>query len=182
MDEKTHFVKQVIEYLYPKKNRVIASVAAVRTFRQTLVGAFTVGGAGLITINATDLAQLNWDIVIYTAIALFLSAVISANVAFEDVSRNGLNSKYMDAANPPAPVYIDTAVVESAVKGLSTSRPFWMVPAPEAAPAPVATAPVEEKKPAAAAVKKATTRAAKKAVADRTITHVEQAPANEIAD
>lgn len=146
---KTHFVKQVFDYLYPAKNRVIAAVAFVRTFKQTFVGAFTVGGAGLITVSATDIAQLNWDIVIAAAIALFLSAVLSAAVAFDDVSRNGLNSKYMDAANPAAPaVSVDPVAVAGVIKQL---RPANFVPAPEetvvAKVGPLTAAPVVETEP-----------------------------------
>ena len=165
---KTHFVKQVLDYMYPSKNRVIAAVAFVRTFKQTFVGAFTVGGAGLITVSATDIAQLNWDIVIAAAVALLLSAVLSAAVAFDDVSRNGLNSKYMDAANPPAPaVIVDPVALNGVIQKL---RPASFVPAP-----------AEEPK----AVAKKTTRktAAKKATAEEPVVmKVEQAPANEIAE
>lgn len=167
---KTHFVKQVIDYMYPAKNRVIAAVAFVRTFKQTFTGAFTVGGAGLITVSATDIAQLNWDIVLATAIALFLSAVLSAAVAFDDVSRNGLNSKYMDAANPPAPaVTVDPVAVNGIIQQL---RPASFVPAPAEAPKAVATKPA----------RKTAAKKAKEVVEETVVTHVEQAPANEIAD
>ena len=162
---KTHFVKQVIDYMYPAKNRVIAAVAFVRTFKQTFTGAFTVGGAGLITISATDIAQLNWDIVLATAIALFLSAVLSAAVAFDDVSRNCLNSKYMDAANPPAPaVVVDPVALNGVIQQL---RPASFVPAPVEAPK--------------ATTKKTTRKSAVKKQEEQ-VTHLEQAPANEIAD
>ena len=154
--------------MYPSKNRVIAAVAFVRTFKQTFVGAFTVGGAGLITVSATDIAQLNWDIVIAAAVALLLSAILSAAVAFDDVSRNGLNSKYMDAANPPAPaVIVDPVALNGVIQKL---RPASFVPAP-----------AEEPK----AVAKKTTRktAAKKTTTEEPVVmKVEQAPANEIAE
>jgi len=154
--EKTHFVKQVVEYLYPAKNRVIAAVAFVRTFKQTLTGAGVVGGGGLITVTATDLATITWDTVLFTGIALVLTALIAAGAAFDDVSRNGLNSKYMDAAVTVAPpVVIDAGAVGAAVKGLSESRPFWMVPAPEVAPVTAAPKAAAKKAPVkkAAAVK-----------------------------
>lgn len=186
MAEKTHFIRQVIDYLYPAQNRVIAAVAFVRTFKQTFTGAFTVGGAGLITVSASDVATITWDVVLYTAAALLLSALLSGGVAFDDVSRNGLNSKYMDAANPAKPaVVVEAAAVGNIVKGLSESRPFWMVPAgtvasPEAAPV-AATEPekVEATKP------KTTGRRAAKKVADevnleKSPTYkVDQAPAVE---
>ena len=175
--EKTHFIKQVFDYMYPAKNRVIAAVAFVRTFKQTFTGAFTVGGAGLITISATDIAVLNWDIVLATAIALFLSAVLSAAVAFDDVSRNGLNSKYMDAANPPAPaVTVDPVALNGVIQKL---RPAFFVPAPTEAPKAVtpATAPAPAKK--APARKKATAAANK--VVENTM-KADQAPAVEIAE
>lgn len=161
--EKTHFVKQVFDYLYPKKNRVIAAVAFVRTFKQTLTGTTVVGGGGLIAINAQDIANLNWDVVLYTAIAVVLTALIAGASAFDDVSRNGLNSKYMDAATTPEPsVVVDPAIVKQLL------RPASFIPAPAEAPK------VQAKKP----VRKA---AAKKVVDNNTM-KVDQAPANEIAD
>lgn len=179
MAEKTHFVKQVFEYLYPAKNRVIAAVAFVRTFKQTLTGAGTVGAGGLITVTANDLALISWDIVIYTAIALVLTAFIAGATAFDDVSRNGLNSKYMDAAAVIAPpVVIDAGAVGTAVKGLSESRPFWMVPAP-------AKAPVVPAAPATAAKKPTSRKAKATAVANKVVENTmkaDQAPAVEIAE
>lgn len=176
--EKTHFVRQVIDYMYPAKNRVIAAVAFVRTFKQTIVGAFTVGGAGLITISATDIAQLNWDIVIAAAIALFLSAVLSAMVAFDDVSRNGLNSKYMDAANPPAPaVTVDPVALNGVIQKL---RPASFIPAPAADKD--AEQPVTAKKPTA---RKTSAKAKAEAAANKVVANTmkaDQAPAVEIAE
>lgn len=128
--EKTHFIKQVFEYLYPAKNRVVASVAFVRTFKQTLTGAFTVGGTGLIAINAGDIANLNWDVVMWTVIAVVLSGLLSAGVAFDDVSRNGLNSKYMDAANPAKPEVILQPAQVAKIGGQLIGRPSNFVPAP----------------------------------------------------
>ena len=145
MAEKTHFVKQVFEYLYPAKNRVIAAVAFVRTFKQTLTGSLTVGGTGLIAVNATDIAQLTWDIVMYAGIAVLLSALLSAGVAFDDVSRNGLNSKYMDAANLPAPaVVISPTLVGDSIKQLN-AKPAEMKPAPAVNPAATPVAVAEKK-------------------------------------
>jgi hypothetical protein len=183
--EKTHFVKQVVEYLYPAKNRVIAAVAFVRTFKQTLTGAGVVGGGGLITVTANDLALISWDIVIYTGIALVLTAFIAGATAFDDVSRNGLNSKYMDAAAVIAPpVVIDAGAVGTAVKGLTESRPFWMVPAPAKAPViptePVTAAPADKLAARKASVKAKATAAANKVV-ENTM-KADQAPAVEIAE
>jgi hypothetical protein len=142
---KTQFVRQVIDYMYPAKNRVIAAVAFVRTFKQTLTGALAVGGTGLITVNATDIANLTWEIVGYTVIALVLTALIAAGTAFDDVSRNGLNSKYMDAATIPAPeVIVTTDVVKQML------RPAMFVPAPAEAPKTAAKKPATRKKAAPA--------------------------------
>lgn len=163
---KTHFIKQVFDYLYPKKNRVIAAVAFVRTFKQALTGTTVVGGGGLIAINATDIANLNWDVVLYTAIAVILTATIAGASAFDDVSRNGLNSKYMDAATTPEPSIIVTPEI---VKQLA--RPAFFTPAPAEAPKTVAKS---------AARKKATPKAT--AVANKVVENtmkVEQAPAVE---
>ena len=181
--EKTHFIQQVIEYLYPAKNRVIAAVAFVRTFKQTLTGAGVVGGGGLITVTANDLAAINWDIVIYTAIALVLTALIAAAAAFDDVSRNGLNSNYMDAAAVIAPpVVIDAGAVGATVTGLQKSRPFWMVPAPAKAPEVPAAPATAAKKPAA---RKSSAKAKATAVANKVVENTmkaDQAPAVEIAE
>lgn len=178
--EKTHFVKQVFDYLYPKKNRVIAAVAFVRTFKQTLTGTLTIGGTGLITINATDLAQLNWDIVIATGVAILLSAILSAGVAFDDVSRNGLNSKYMDSVNPPAPaVTVDPATVAGVIKQL---RPASFIPAPAADKDAEQSPAVTAKKPA---TRKASAKAKAEAAANKVVENTmkaDQAPAVEIAE
>jgi hypothetical protein len=127
--EKTHFVKQVFDYLYPSKNRVVAAVAFVRTFKQTLTGAFTVGGTGLIAINASDISNLDWTVVGWTVVAVLLSAFLSAGVAFDDVSRNGLNSKYMDAATAPAVTIKPEDVAR--VGNQLLKRPASFVPASE---------------------------------------------------
>lgn len=127
--EKTHFIRQVFDYMYPAKNRVIAAVAFVRTFKQAITGTTVVGGSGLIAINATDIASLNWEVVMYTAIAVVLTALIAGASAFDDVSRNGLNSKYMDAMTTPEPsVVIDPKAVQQFL------RPASFVPAPAVAP------------------------------------------------
>ena len=138
---KTSFVKQVFDYLYPKKNRVIAAVAFVRTFKQALTGTTVVGGGGLIAINAQDIASLNWDVVLYTAIAVVLTATIAGVSAFDDVSRNGLNSKYLDAATTPEPAIIVTPeVVQQLV------RPASFTPAPAVAPVVTPEVAAEEQK------------------------------------
>lgn len=165
---KTHFIKQVFDYLYPSKNRVIAAVAFVRTFKQALTGTTVVGGTGLIAINAQDLANLNWDIVLYTAIAVVLTATIAGVSAFDDVSRNGLNSKYMDAMTTPEPsVVIDPKAVQQLL------RPASFIPAPAAAPK-AAAKPARKK-----ATPKATAAANK--VVENTL-KANQAPAVEITE
>ena len=168
---KTHFIKQVFDYLYPKKNRVIAAVAFVRTFKQALTGTTVVGGSGLIAVNATDIANLNWEVVMYTAIAVILTATIAGASAFDDVSRNGLNSKYMDAATTPEPSVIVTPEV---VKQLV--RPAFFTPAPAEAPPALKTAAKPATRKKAAPKAKATAVANK--VTENTM-KVEQAPAVE---
>lgn len=167
--EKTHFIRQVFDYMYPAKNRVIAAVAFVRTFKQAITGTTVVGGSGLIAINATDIASLNWEVVMYTAIAVVLTALIAGASAFDDVSRNGLNSKYMDAMTTPEPSII---IDPKAVKQLLSSDMF--VPAP-------AEPKTATKKPAAR--KKATPKltAAANKVVENSI-KANQAPAVEITE
>lgn len=168
--EKTHFIKQVFDYLYPKKNRVIAAVAFVRTFKQALTGTTVVGGTGLIAVNAQDLANLNWEIVMYTAIAVILTATIAGMSAFDDVSRNGLNSKYMDAMTTPEPtIIVDPALVKQVM------RPDFFVPAPAEAPKAAAKKPVRK-----AASRKAAAKVDE--VVENKAMKVEQAPAVEIAE
>ena len=168
--EKTHFIRQVFDYMYPAKNRVIAAVAFVRTFKQAITGTTVVGGSGLIAINATDIANLNWEVVMYTAIAVVLTALIAGASAFDDVSRNGLNSKYMDAMTTPEPsVVIDPKAVQQLL------RPASFVPAPAAAPK-TAAKPATRKK---AATPKATAVANK--VVENTL-KANQAPAVEITE
>lgn len=143
---KTQFIRQVIDYMYPAKNRVIASVAFVRTFKQTFTGTFTVGGTGLIAITAQDITAVDWTMVGWTALALFLSSVLSGAVAFDDVSRNGLNSKYMDAATIPAPaVTIEPAAIVAVAKQV---RPASFVPAPVEAPKTATKKPSTRKRTA----------------------------------
>lgn len=172
--EKTHFIRQVFDYMYPAKNRVIAAVAFVRTFKQAITGTTVVGGSGLIAINATDIANLNWEVVMYTAIAVVLTALIAGATAFDDVSRNGLNSKYLDAMTTPEPsIIVDPKAVQQLL------RPASFVPAP--AVAPVAAAKPTAKK--ATTRKKATPRAT--AVANKVVENtvkVNQAPAVEITE
>lgn len=167
--EKTHFIRQVFDYMYPAKNRVIAAVAFVRTFKQAITGTTVVGGSGLIAINATDIASLNWEVVMYTAIAVVLTALIAGASAFDDVSRNGLNSKYMDAMTTPEPsVIIDPKAVQQLL------RPASFVPAP--AVAPKTAAKPSRKKPATPR----STAAANKVV-ENTL-KANQAPAVEITE
>ena len=69
----------------------------------------------------------------------------AAGTAFDDVSRNGLNSKYMDAATIPAPeVIITTDQVKQML------RPAMFSPAPAEAPPVLKTAakPATRKKAA----------------------------------
>ena len=169
-NEKTHFVKQVFDYLYPAKNRVIAAVAFVRTFKQTITGALAVGGTGLIAVNANDIANLTWEVVGYTAIALVLTALIAGATAFDDVSRNGLNSKYMDAATTPAPEVVVTADIVKQMIG-----PASFIPAPTEAPK---TAPKKTVRKTAS--KKAVAKVDE--VVENKTMKVEQAPAVEIAE
>ena len=167
--EKTHFIRQVFDYMYPAKNRVIAAVAFVRTFKQAITGTTVVGGSGLIAINATDIASLNWEVVMYTAIAVVLTALIAGASAFDDVSRNGLNSKYMDAMTTPEPsVVIDPKAVQQLL------RPAFFVPAPTE-PKTAAKKPAARKK----TTPKATAAANK--VVENTL-KANQTPAVEITD
>lgn len=138
---KSSYIKQVYDYLYPKKNRVIAAVAFVRTFKQTITGVGVVGGGGLITVTATQIAAIDWTTVGYTIIGMILTAFIAGASAFDDVSRNGLNSKYMAAAAAAeAPtVVVDGSAVAEVAKQVAAA-PVWK-PAPaniSLAPAPVA--------------------------------------------
>ena len=155
-----NFIKQVYDYLFPKQNRVIAAVAFVRTFGQTLTGVFTVGAGGLILISVDNLQAIDWNTVGWSAAALFLSAILSGLKAFNDVSRNGLNSKYTES------LAVNTEEIVAAI------RPSSFVPAPVVAPV------VEAPK---AVTKKAPTKKAATKKADAEVMKVAQAPAVEEA-
>jgi hypothetical protein len=122
-----NFIKQVIEYLYPVQNRVIAAVAFVRTFGQTLAGVFTVGASGLVIISVDNLQAIDWSTVGWTAAALFLSALLSGLKAFGDVSKNGLNSKYLESVVDPAELQ---AAVAAPVSAPSKTKTYRKVAAP----------------------------------------------------
>lgn len=106
-------LREAMDSLFPRKNRVVAVVAGVRTFEQSVRSNLTVGGTGAIVVTASDLIAVDWSMVLWVAIALLLSALIAAYIAFADVARHGVSSKYaealaeqaaLEAAAPPATV------------------------------------------------------------------------------
>lgn len=96
------YTAKVIDGVYPKENRVLAGVAALRTFKQTIKAAVITtavgGGAAVpITVSSSDLSGLALPVVAISVGVLVVNAFIAAAVAWDDVAQNGLSSKYAEA-------------------------------------------------------------------------------------
>lgn len=92
------FWEQVFESVAPKANRVIATVAFIHTFRQSLNGAAFVGAGGGITLTALGITEINWETTFYAVIAVAAAALASALTAFWQRLGSGLPEGYTRAA------------------------------------------------------------------------------------
>ena len=92
------YIREALGQLFPEQNRVAALVAAIRTFRQTLVGGGTIGGGGALIITATDLVQIDWAGLGIGVAAVLLTALLSSSQAFWDVATNGVPAQYARTA------------------------------------------------------------------------------------
>lgn len=96
------YIGQVLEGVYPRENRVLAGVAALRTFKQTIKSAVVVAaGGGIASVPLAATNTLPEGVTIATiAIGvglLLLNAFVAAAVAWDDVAQNGLTPKYAEA-------------------------------------------------------------------------------------
>lgn len=87
-------IRNTFNTLFPKENRANATIAAWRTFKQTVKGAGIVGAGGGLILTGTDLATMDWKAWGLTAAAVTISAGLAALDAWTDVARNGLSPKY----------------------------------------------------------------------------------------
>lgn len=92
------YIKKVVDQLYPEKNRVLAGVAASRTFKQSIKASVAVAaGSGAIAVTADQLSSFVTAAFLWGLLALLINALGAAAVAWDDVAQNGISSKYVDA-------------------------------------------------------------------------------------
>jgi len=95
------YSRQVLDNMYPPENRVLAGVAATRTFKQTIKSgvAVLVGGGvgGAVALTQETLVGFVPAALGLTLVVLLFNALGAAFVAWDDVAQNGLNAKYADA-------------------------------------------------------------------------------------
>lgn len=110
------FIKKLIDAVAPPENRLVAAVAFVRTFGQSIRGTGIVGaliGAG---ITVTDLVSIDWAGLGLGVLAIILTALITALDAYFNVLSNGLSPKYTEAVVTSLPKQIEqTQAVKDAV-------------------------------------------------------------------
>lgn len=91
------FLAQLSEALAPKRNRLIAAVAFVRTFRQGFNGTAVTAAGGGITLTALGLAEVNWMTVGLALGAVGIASLGAGLNAGWNVLENGLSPKYAEA-------------------------------------------------------------------------------------
>lgn len=121
-------LREALDSLFPRKHRAPAIVAAIRTFEQTIRSNLTVGAGGVVVVTASDLMAIDWSAVLWVLAALLLSALLSAYIAFTDVARHGVSSKYAEALARDA-ADAQTAALPATVTPVS---PFALVEADQA--------------------------------------------------
>lgn len=91
------FIKDLLNAVAPKENRLLAAVAFIRTFGQGIRGSAVVAvliGTG---VTVADLTSIDWVLVGYTAAAIVATALIAGLDAYFSVLSHGLNAKYTEA-------------------------------------------------------------------------------------
>jgi hypothetical protein len=91
------FFGQLLDSLFPPENRLVAAVAGIKTFGQTIRGSAAVGallGAG---VTVTDLANIDWTVLAFAAGSILLTSFIAGADAYFNNLANGLSPKYTDA-------------------------------------------------------------------------------------
>lgn len=115
------FITNLINALAPPENRLVAAVAGMRTFFQTIRGSAAVGaivGAG-VTVN--DIVNIDWTLLGYSLLAITATATIAGLDSYFNNLANGLSPKYAEAvvatvANGDGTDKMKDAVVEAAKK------------------------------------------------------------------
>lgn len=120
------------EALAPKENRLVAAVAAVRTFEQGLTGTGYISAGGVIVLTVTDFYSVDWMVVVIAAGITVLSALVSAWKAWRDVLKNGLPANYQKALYEQA---------QAQAQAIEEDRPVGVVSSPSPSPEPVLLAP-----------------------------------------
>lgn len=98
MTKDPEFWEQVKEAIAPKANRVLATVAFIRTFGQTIRGSAIVGTALGTGFSAADFVNIDWVVVGYAAAAILATALISALDAAFGMLKGGLPEGYIRGA------------------------------------------------------------------------------------
>jgi len=85
--------------LFPPANREAAGVAFIRTFWQVVRATGFLGGAGIITVTATDLVHVNVQLLLYALGGVLISGILSGSISAGDILVHGLPAAY----TPDAP-------------------------------------------------------------------------------
>lgn len=85
-------MNDLLERLFPAKNRGNADNAAYRTFRQVTLAALV--PSGFASFSGAQLAGADLKVIGFAAAAALISGVIGAAIAWTDVAHNGLSDKY----------------------------------------------------------------------------------------
>lgn len=96
--------------LFPSANREAALVAFLRTFWQVVRATALLGGAGIITVSATQVAHVDVALLGYTIAGILISGVISGLLAAGDILAHGLPDAYSSAAIASAPAAVVSSV------------------------------------------------------------------------
>lgn len=84
--------------LFPPANREAALVAFLRTFWQVVRATAYLGGAGVITVSATQLAHIDLKGLAFVVGAILASGILSGALAAGNILANGLPNAYQAAA------------------------------------------------------------------------------------
>ncbi|MCU1418723.1 MAG: hypothetical protein JWP32_2897 [Schumannella sp.] len=96
--------------LFPPANREAALVAFLRTFWQVVRATGLLGGAGIITVSATQVAHINLTLLGYTVGAVLISGILSGLLASGDIIVHGLPDAYSSAAIASVPAAVVSSV------------------------------------------------------------------------
>jgi hypothetical protein len=100
--------------LFPPANREAALVAFLRTFWQVVRATAALGGVGVITVSATQLAHIDLRELAFVVGAILASGIISGALAAGDILVHGLPNAYQAAAVASIPAAVVSTVPVSA--------------------------------------------------------------------